>query len=290
VGLMCGPSSGITEVDVDSKDERVLADALGRHGDTPIIIRTASGKYKAWYRHNGEARRIRPWPGLPLDVLGARGFTIAPLSFNASLSAQYQFISGRLDDLDRLPVMCHAPEPKRSAPKPSQRSIASPLSGMVEGDGRNTALFHAIGPAAREIYAEGGTRDRLFDLAMSHNRESDQPMAVEEVNKVVGQVWRYTVDGMNYIGERGAILQDYVVDSFSGDADAFYLLAFLRTHELPTATFWIANGLADRLGWTRQRLVVARNRLIDLGYVRQITRPWQGNPAVYGWGSKFKGV
>jgi hypothetical protein len=93
VGLLLGskqrdaealpPASGIAELDVDTPDERVLADALDRHGHTPIIIRTASTKHKLWYRHNGEGRRIRPWPDLPIDVLGA-GFTVAPPSFNAS--------------------------------------------------------------------------------------------------------------------------------------------------------------------------------------------------------------
>jgi hypothetical protein len=32
-------------LDIDTTDERVLADAIYRHGATPIIIRTASGKF-----------------------------------------------------------------------------------------------------------------------------------------------------------------------------------------------------------------------------------------------------
>ncbi len=56
---MCGQRSRITVLDVDSKDERILADALGRHGKRAVIARTGSGKFHFWYKHNGERRRIR---------------------------------------------------------------------------------------------------------------------------------------------------------------------------------------------------------------------------------------
>ena len=43
VGFMAGRRSGIVIIDVDSADERLLGDALDRHGETPIIAKTASG-------------------------------------------------------------------------------------------------------------------------------------------------------------------------------------------------------------------------------------------------------
>src|SRR5258708_760997 len=69
LGFACGPRSKLALIDVDSKDERVLAAALSTYGDTPVISRTPSG-YHAWYRHNGEHRSIRPLQGAPLDILG----------------------------------------------------------------------------------------------------------------------------------------------------------------------------------------------------------------------------
>ena len=64
LGFMCGSRSRVSVLDVDSKDERILADALDQFGKTPVIVRTGSGKYHAWYRYNGERRRIRPqWCG-----------------------------------------------------------------------------------------------------------------------------------------------------------------------------------------------------------------------------------
>lgn len=65
LGFMCGTRSRITMLDVDTTDERILADALDRHGRTPIIARTASGKFHAPYRHNGERRWIRPRRDVP---------------------------------------------------------------------------------------------------------------------------------------------------------------------------------------------------------------------------------
>jgi hypothetical protein len=61
----------------------VLADALGRHGPTPFVVRGGSGNFQAWYRYNGEPRRTRAWPGLPIDLLGD-GYVVAPPSMGSS--------------------------------------------------------------------------------------------------------------------------------------------------------------------------------------------------------------
>src|SRR4029077_7134701 len=66
LGFLTNKRNGITALDIDSHDENVLSDALGRHGKTPIIIRTASEKWHGYYGFNGEMRRIRPWDGLPI--------------------------------------------------------------------------------------------------------------------------------------------------------------------------------------------------------------------------------
>jgi len=122
-----------------------------------------------------------------------------------------------------------------------------------------------------------------LDVALSHNRECEQPMAVEEVVKVVGSVWRMTLQRRNWVGGRGA-MREHELARFSRDGvDAFFLLEFLRLHEGPSSLFWIANGLAYRLGWTRKRLARARARLLELGFVKQIRRRGDGKPAVYIW-------
>ena len=103
LGFMTNERTRITGLDIDTTDERVFADALQRHGGTPIKVRTASGKCHAWYRYNGERRRIRPFGGLPIDLLGKGGLIVAPPS--QVKKGDYAFIEGGLDDLNRLPVM-----------------------------------------------------------------------------------------------------------------------------------------------------------------------------------------
>ena len=56
-GFQPGARSKITILDVDTTNERVLADAEIRHGESPLKVRTASGKFHVYYRHNGEPRK-----------------------------------------------------------------------------------------------------------------------------------------------------------------------------------------------------------------------------------------
>ena len=287
-GFLTGRRNKVTVLDVDTTDERFLADAIDRHGEPPIIVRTASGKWQLPYRDNGETRRIRPWDGLPIDLLGAGGFVVAmPSEINGG---QYQFIQGRLDDLDCLPILkgLQPASNGRSlyvnlSPLDISQSVVSPLRGMREHDGRNNALLLAIGPQAREIFAAAGGPEQLFDYAMHHNREAAEPMATGEVADIVGSVWQMTVRGDNHIGMHGVYIQASEIEDLNSNSDAFYLLAFLRAHQGPSATFWITNGLAERFDWTVKRLASARSVLLERGLVRLIRRPSQGHPARYVW-------
>ena len=84
--------SKITILDVDTPDENVLADAMDGCGRSSFIVRSGSGNWQAWYRNNGEGRRIRPNPSVPVDILGA-GFVVAPPSQGAK--GGYSIIEGR---------------------------------------------------------------------------------------------------------------------------------------------------------------------------------------------------
>src|SRR5947207_967081 len=118
IDFCTGRRNGITVLDIDSQDDSVLAEALERHGNTPILVRTASGKAHAWYRYNGEGRCIRPWGDrLPIDVLGDRdgmnnGLVIAPRSRRPD-GTEYHFLRGDLADLGKLPTMRGVEDLKR---------------------------------------------------------------------------------------------------------------------------------------------------------------------------------
>jgi hypothetical protein len=289
LGFMAGQRSKLTILDVDTTDERVLADAIDRHGASPIIVRTASGKFHLPHRYNGERRRIKPWRGLPIDLLGGGLVVGVPSEIDGG---QYEIIQGRLDDLDRLPVL-HGLQPAtngeslyvNSSPLDVSQSVVSPLRGMRDHDGRNNTLFLAIGPYAREIFDAGETREKVLDFALRLNAEAAEPMDVGEVTKIVGSVWQMTVRGENNIGMHGVFIQAGEIDDLT--ADEFYLLFFLRAHQGKhrgkLVTFWIANGLAEKFGWTVKRLAAARSGLLKRKRVQLIRRPSQGHPARYVW-------
>jgi hypothetical protein len=278
-GFACGRHSKITLADVDTTNEKVLADALRTYGDTPVISRTASGGYHAWYRHNGERRRIRPSPDIPIDILGG-GYAVAPPSQVAK--GAYEFIRGGLDDLDRLKPMVRIEAPTQGAPL---KASASALRGMREHDGRNTALFMAIGPIARKTHQACGSRDELLEIARKHNAECAEPMEDREVNRIVDSVWGMTLEGRNIIGIPTAFCLTHEHLSIE-DSDAFKLLAFLRAHQGPHAHFMCANGLAAReeFDWDPRRIARARRILIELGYLIPVKQAGRGHAALYRWG------
>jgi hypothetical protein len=69
LGFAAGKRNRITVVDIDSGDEAVACEARRVFGDTPFEVLTPSGGRHLYYRHNGEARRIRPVP--EIDLLGS---------------------------------------------------------------------------------------------------------------------------------------------------------------------------------------------------------------------------
>jgi hypothetical protein len=266
-GFMCGRRSGITPLDIDCKDERVLAEAIDRHGKTPIVVRSGSGNSQAWYKYSGERRQIRPWPGLPLDILGG-GFVVAPPS--KVEKGEYQFIQGSLDDLDRLPALQNL-----SAPAPIQEEWAN----KRKGDGRNNVLFRLVARAARTV----DDIDQLLDYARTRNSEFAELMLDAEVVRVVNSAWKMQCEGRNRFGTYGSWSSLEEVKAFIEDPDAFFLLAFLRSHNGPNATFIVTNGLGDQFGWHRRRLAEARRRLIDVGYFSAVRQAGKGHAALFRW-------
>jgi hypothetical protein len=95
-GLVLGQRSGLTIVDVDTKDITILEKAQGRYGESNLIIETGGG-YHAYYRHGGEGRQIRA--DVLVDILGS-GYAVAPPSITAK--GQYRIVKGSLDSLHDL--------------------------------------------------------------------------------------------------------------------------------------------------------------------------------------------
>ena len=292
IGIALGTRNGLAVVDVDTTDENVVADVLSYYGPSPLIARSPTSRgLHVYYRHNGrQARKIRDayWQerGAPVDILGA-GLIVAPPS--RAPTGVYRFIQGDIDDLLRLPVLpasagSKAPPTATAKAKPEARP--SPLRGMREHDGRNNALFMAIGAVARTIHASGGTRDDLLEIARGHNMQCAEPMEENEVSTIVGNVWGMTQLGRNHIGQHGVWMNVAEVETMVGqrrDQDAFMLLAYLRTRNGPWDDFWVANAMANTFDWPLARMAAARRRLIALGHLVPVRRAGRGHPALYKW-------
>lgn len=261
IGIGMGERSRIVEVDVDLAGDAALAAALDRFGETPVTIRTASDKSKAWYRHAGEGRRIRAIEGLPIDILGG-GFTIAPPSYRADLGRGYAFLTGGVADLDRLPTI-------RANALDAPRHLLT-AAGIPEGQ-RNIKLFLACMTHARHC----DDVEALIDVAQTFAGQMPVPLNPNEVERTARSAWRYEAEGRNFVGLRRPQLNgwDKAMDDLSDTPDAFYLWSiFLRFHH-NRAEFAIAPAaMAASLGWHKSRIVRARDILIERGFI-EIVRP-----------------
>lgn len=209
IGFMTDGRNGITVLDIDTANDNILADALDRHGRAPSIARTGSGKFLAYYKHNGERRKIRPWRGLAIDLLGTGGFAVAPPSQVAKGEYCYCFIQGSLDHLDRLPVLRNI-------------DLARPVQ---EGE-RNNKLWRHCMKAAHHVESF----DELLDVARTYNDDCLPPMEDSEVITAAQSALGYTERGQNRFGQHGAWFPLDEVNRLIGDQDAAFLLIFLRAN------------------------------------------------------------
>jgi hypothetical protein len=273
LGFALGIRSRVTVLDVDSPDERVLADALNRHGDTPIVVRSGSGNFQGWFRHNGEGRKIRPFAKEPIDILGG-GFTVAPPSAGSRRS--YEWIAGGLDDLDRLPVL-------RNLPSDIVLPEAKAASTRSDVGRRNDQLWRTCMALARRSTSCA----ELIEKAQKRNEEFMPPLSESEVVKVASSAWRYETEGRNFIaGSSSAILRHTVIDRLAAsDLPAFALFCLLQRHHWDRKQFAIANDMAATINWPIDRLRGARNSLVAAELIRCVHPGGRGrnDPAIYEW-------
>jgi hypothetical protein len=262
-------------LDVDTTDERVLADALSDHGPTPFIVLTGGG-FHAYYLHSGEPRRVRPWPDKPIDLLGD-GFAVAPPSRGSKGS--YAIIQGTLEDLHHLPSM------QGIAPPANENQAGT---GLIRQGARNEALRNRC---MREAPACDTFND-LLDVAMTFSNDMldrihGHPFTDADVFKAAKWAWDKTVAGDNWFGRGGMVALDFaVIDEMAGPAPyACALLIFLKRAHSGRKQFVLANATADLLGWSLVQFKKARDHLVKIGRLRCIHPGGKGrnDPPIYGW-------
>jgi hypothetical protein len=272
-GFAVGRRSGITVLDVDSPDERLLADAMARHGTTPVIVRSVSGHFQAWYRHAGESRLIRPFRNQPIDILGG-GYVVAPPSM--AKFGRYEFLQGRLDDIASLPAMQHVP--RRS---PTEEPVA-PRGGDIGR--RNDVLFRDCLRASRACRDV----DEIIAFAIKRNAEFSSPLDREEAVKTAESAWRYEERGLNFAraGQVVPISHTEIDELMAQSPDAVILLMLLRRSHW-ARDFVVANPMAKQMpggAWSRTRFSAARSVLENAGKIELVRHAGRGTgPAVYRW-------
>lgn len=284
-GFMTNARSRVTVLDVDTTDERVLADCLSRHGPTPLVGRTASGKFHALYRHNGEFRKIRPFGDLPIDLLGIGGLVVAVPSRFAK--GQYAFIEGSLDEIDRLPVM-RGLDPGMYRPRAAPAlTITTPKGAADEYSApegiRNTALWRFC---MQQMAITNDDIDAIVAAARIRNATYTPPLEDTEVVTTASSAWGYTKSGRNWFGQRGSYLPTTAVKDMVRDPYLLALISWLQAENAPGSTFWVADGLADKLGWPRRQLATARRQAIAAGWIVPLNAPSPGRAISYRWGKE----
>ncbi|SFB82544.1 bifunctional DNA primase/polymerase [Tropicimonas isoalkanivorans] len=266
IGIRMG---GIVEVDVDAAGDAWLQSAVERFGDTPVRIRTASGKGKLWYRGNGEGRRIRPFRGLPIDVLGG-GFTIAPPSWREDLGAAYRFLSGSVANLNDLPTI------RAGALEDGYTRAAE---GVQDGE-RNNALWRHCMTQARFC----DDVEALIDVAASWAGSFPDPLGLVEVERCARSAWRYECEGRNYLGLRKPQItaEDGYMDDLIDQPEALVLYQMFKRWHSKRPNFAIAPTAMSEAGsppWHRTRIIRARDVLIERGFIQEVSRPIRGRRA-----------
>ncbi|KEP68548.1 hypothetical protein DL1_11465 [Thioclava dalianensis] len=263
LGIVMGKPTGIVEVDVDAVGDSWLAMALDRFGETPITIKTASGKSKLWYRYNGEVRSVRPFEGEPIDILGG-GFTIAPPSRRFDLGASYQFLSGNLDDIANLPTI-----PPKALIGGSRR-----LAETVKQGERNDSLWRWCMAEARLC----DDVDALVDAAATWAGSFLEQLSAKEIERCALSAWSYESTGRNYLGHKRPQINtgDVVMDDLIDQPEAYALYMLLRRWHSNRPSFAIApRAMSEHKNppWPRGKIALARDVLIERGFIEQLREP-----------------
>lgn len=256
----------IVEVDVDAAGDAWMQAAVERFGDTPIKIRTASGKSKLWYRHNSEGRWIRPIKGQPIDILGA-GFTIAPPSWREDLGTSYRFLTGSPANLNQLPCI------RQDA---LSGGYTRPAEGVRVGERNNSVWRYCMAQARHCDDVEA-----LIDVAVTWASAFPDPLPGAEIERCARSAWGYESAGRNFLGlKRPQISEaDKIMDALLDKPDALVLYQLFQRWHSGRDVFAIAPRAMSSAGsppWRWERISKARDVLIGRGFIEEVSAPEQG--------------
>jgi hypothetical protein len=288
-GLACmaGPRNKLTVVDIDergAKGERLLADVQLEIGAAQFIVKTGGGGFHAYYRHNGEGRRIRFDPQRPIDLLGGGQIVLPP---SKGSKDNYEIIHGTIDDLTALTAIKHDVVGPGAEIRHQEGGHHADFAEMGVNSGRNNALFNSLCREARNLPP---TLDAFVDRARELNRSFGEPMIESRVMNTAKSVFGYVERGELRTGEHGAWFKRPQAQDLARDPYLFALIGWLKAENGPNSEFLVADGLSQPkyLDWPRERFQQARRRAIAGGWIVQIRKPVRRCAALYRWGPTAK--
>jgi hypothetical protein len=267
LAAMAGARNRFTIIDVDERGpagERLLADVQRQLGNSRFIVRTGSGGFHAYYRHNGEGRKIRPNPKQPIDVIGGGAIVLPP---SLGFKGNYEIIHGRLDDLARLEPICS-----------NKHADPGDLRSAREGNRDNK-----FWPCVARYAQLAKSLDDLIAFAREMNEMLAEPWSDTEVDSEIvkrcNYWWGKTQKGENRFGVGKHVLSTHALidDLMLRNLDAYALLTLLKRHHWGRQ-FYFANAIGECLGWGHVRVAAARKALIDEGHVTIIRHATRHDP------------
>ena len=206
--------AGVVVVDVDTPDERILAEALDRHGPSPLVVRSGGGNFQVWYRRRNERRLIRPEKHHPIDILG-EGYVVAPPSIGSLGRYGSRSSKARWRIRRRLPFLLNPP-------------AGTTLEKVVGPGSRNDTLWRRCmteAPACDDF-------DAMLDVARTSNTGFEPQLPDPEIVKTAKSAWDYTdraeTGSVAAPSSRPRITRsDGLLEK---NPDALVLLIYLRRH------------------------------------------------------------
>jgi hypothetical protein len=127
--------------------------------------------------------------------------------------------------------------------------------------------------------------DQLTDYARTHNDQFGQALPDGEVMQAAKSAWCYESEGRNYVDGRCAVISTSEVLPPMRDPYVCALMVWAKSKFKPEAEFWIADGLAEKFGWSLYELRQARKKALEMGVIRLIRKSGFRRPALYGFGT-----
>lgn len=274
IGFLTGTPSGITIIDIDSRD--YLLWAIGLFGDTCVKVESPRG-FHLYYKFNGERKRLH-YLGLPIDILGRNSLCLAPPS--NTRKGSYRFIEGNLSDIPGLPHLKPIRRPNITVTKNAKKDLndlchdTSPALQFGVG-ARNNSLFVYACSIAYKCNDRGEIERRIRE----RNRLITAPLGDSEITRIIKSVCKRKEAGKLRLpgGEQWITFSKSEVENLP--TEALQLLAHLKLcHSAKHGKeFTFANNTRNRMGISLHKFRIAKRALEEL-HLLKITHAGGNGP------------